>query len=120
IMATLQVYRLRPNGGFHFGIHGIDAEQSAERCSSDTLYAALLVESRLTRRPFFAPPPDHSDDQPLDPPLLLSSCYPFAGEVLLLPCPRLRLPLRDAEGRRKLFKNLAYVSPTIFRLILEQ
>jgi hypothetical protein len=40
--------------------------------------------------------------------------------VLLLPCPRLRLPLRDVEGRRKLFKHLAYVSPTIFRLIVEQ
>ena len=41
--------------------------------------------------------------------------------MLLLPCPRLRLPLRDdVEGRRKLLKNLAYVSPTIFRLILEQ
>ncbi len=119
-MATLQVYRLRPKGGFHFGMHGIDAEQSAERCPSDTLYAALLIEAQLAQRPFFAPLPDHTDDQPLDPPLLLSSCLPYIGEVVLLPSPRLRLPLRDAEGRRKRFKNLAYVSPTIFRLILEQ
>lgn len=119
-MAPLHVYRLRPKGGFHFGLHGIDAEQSAERCPSDTLYAALLVEARLAGRPFFAPL-EHADDQPLDPPLLLSSCYPYIGDVLLLPCPRLRLPLHDdVEGRRKLLKNLAYVSPTIFRLILEQ
>src|SRR6266542_6594886 len=98
-MATLQVYRLRPKGGFHFGMHGIDAEQSAERCPSDTLYAALLVEARLARRPFFAPPPEHTDDQPLDPPLLLSSCLPYIGQVVLLPSPRLRIPLRAAEGQ---------------------
>jgi len=119
-MAPLHVYRLRPKGGFHFGIHGIDAEQSAECCPSDTLYAALLIEARLAGRPFFAPP-ENAGDQLLDPPLLLSSCYPYIGEVLLLPCPRLRLPLRDdVEGRRKQLKHLAYVSPTIFGLILEQ
>ena len=119
-MTSLQVYRLQPKGAFHFGVHGIDAEQSAEHCPSDTLYAALNIEARLARRSFFAPP-EHNDITPLDPPLLLSSAYPYAGQVLLLPCPRLRLPLRDdVEGRRKLFKRLSYVSPTIFRLILEQ
>jgi len=39
--------------------------------------------------------------------------------VLLLPYPRLRLPVSDVEGRRKLFKNLEYVSQTIFRLIIQ-
>lgn len=119
-MAPVFVYRLRPKGGFHFGLHGIEAEQSAERCPSDTLYAALLIEARLAGRPFFVPP-ENAEDQPLDPPLLFSSCYPYIGDVLLLPCPRLRLPLHtDIEGRRKQLKHLAYVSPTIFRLILEQ
>ncbi len=112
------VYRLQPDGAFHFGVHGIDAEQSAERCPSDTLYAALLVEALRSGHAFFLPPDQHDDQHPLDPPFLLSSCYPYVGDILLLPRPQLRLPVNDLEGQRKLFKNLAYVSPTIFRLII--
>jgi CRISPR-associated protein Csm4 len=112
------VYRLQPDGAFHFGVHGIDAEQSAERCPSDTLYAALLVEALRSGHQFFAPPDTHDDQHALSPPMLLSSCYPYAGDILLLPRPQLRLPVSDVEGQRKLFKNLAYVSPTIFRLIV--
>ncbi|HEX9372139.1 MAG TPA: type III-A CRISPR-associated RAMP protein Csm4 [Roseiflexaceae bacterium] len=121
-MASLQFYRLRPAGAFHFGVQGIGVEESAERCPSDTLYAALLIEAARAGRPFFAPSSGHDDDQPLDPPLLLSSCFPYVGEVPLLPYPRLRLPVSDdaIAQHPKLGKKLKYVSPAIFRLILAQ
>ncbi len=124
-MTTLQLFRLQPRGAFHFGLHGIGVEETAERCPSDTLYAALLVEAQRAGRQFFAPPETHDDTQPLDPPLLLSSCFPYAGDVILLPRPQLPLPISPGrlEGElklAKLAKKLRYVSPTIFRLILAQ
>lgn len=124
-MTALQLFRLRPRGAFHFGVHGIGVEATAERCPSDTLYAALLIEAQRAGRPFFAPPPGHDDALPLDPPLLLSSCFPYAGAVTLLPRPQLPLPISSGrlEGDQKLAKlakKLRYVSPTIFRLILGQ
>jgi CRISPR-associated protein Csm4 len=114
----MQAFRLEPRGYFHFGIHGIDAEQSAERCPSDTLYSALLAESLRWGLDFYAPPDGHSADAAPDPPLLLSSAFPYAGEILLLPRPQLKLPVTEREGGRKKLKRLEYVSPTIFTLIL--
>jgi CRISPR-associated protein Csm4 len=114
----MQMFRLRPHSAFHFGVHGIDAEQSAEHCPSDTLYAALLITAAHHGEPFFAPAANHDDQQALDPPFLLSSCFPYVGEVPLLPCPRVRLPLSDVEGHSKRVKKLAYVSPTIFAHIV--
>lgn len=119
-MTRFSMYRLRPRGAFHFGAHGVGIEESDERCPSDTLYAALLATAQLSGTSFFAPPPAHDEARPLDPPLLLSSCFPFVGNTPLLPAPRLRLPLKDydMQQRRKLSKKLAYVSPTIFNRII--
>src|SRR5262245_37919060 len=113
-MPWLQLYKLHPRGPFHFGTHGIEAEESAERCSSDTLYAALLSESLRGGPALFAPPAGHDDRQSLDPPLLLSSCFPYVGDLLLLPRPQLPLPLSKGklEDQPKLAKKLKYVSPT--------
>jgi hypothetical protein len=57
----------------------------------------LYIESQQDKLPFFVPPDGHDDQQPLDPPLLLSSCFPYIGEVPLLPLPHLRLPLPEVE-----------------------
>ncbi|HWQ12520.1 MAG TPA: hypothetical protein VNL77_06965 [Roseiflexaceae bacterium] len=124
-MTPLQHFRLQPRGVFHFGVHGIGVEETAERCPSDTLYAALLVEAQRAGRTFFAPPEAHDGTRPLDPPLLLSSAFPYAGDVVLLPRPQLPLPISVGRlaGERKLTKlarKLRYVSPTIFRLIVAQ
>lgn len=119
-MPHFQVYRFAPQGAFHFGMQGIDAERSGERCPSDTLYSALMLEAQFAGRPFPAPATDAPDQQAQALPFVLSSCYPYVGSVLLLPYPRLKLPLSEGVGKRKLFKHLEYVSPTIFRLIIEQ
>ncbi|MBX0330705.1 type III-A CRISPR-associated RAMP protein Csm4 [Oscillochloris sp. ZM17-4] len=112
----MQAFRLRPRSGFHFGQHGIDVEQTVERCPSDTLYSALFIESLRWKLPFFSPPANHDDDGPLDPPLLLSSAFPYIGEVQLLPRPQLRIPISESAGSKWL-KRLEYVSPTIFGMI---
>jgi CRISPR-associated protein Csm4 len=115
-------FRLRPRGGFHFGRHGTDIEQSSVRCPSDTLYAALFNEALRWGMRLFAPLTDDTDDPPPDLPFLISSAFPYAGEVLLLPRPQLRLPLSEQPmepKQRKLIKRLEYVSPTILRLIIE-
>lgn len=114
-MARLLAFKLNPLGAFHFGAYG-DAARVFVHCSSDRLYAALLVEALRGGRPFFAPPADHDDSRPLDPPLLLASAFPYAGEALLLPCPRLPPPVSVAEKRR--LAGLSYVSPTIFALMV--
>jgi CRISPR-associated protein Csm4 len=110
-------FRLRPRSGFHFGQHGIDVEQTVERCPSDTLYAALFIESLRWKLPFFSPPADYDGEGSLDPPLLLSSAFPYVGEVQLLPRPQLRIPISERAGSKWL-KRLEYVSPTIFGLIV--
>lgn len=110
-------FRLLPRSGFHFGQHGIDVEQTVERCPSDTLYAALFIESLRWKLPFFSPTDDDNGNNPLDPPLLLSSAFPYIGEVHLLPRPQLRIPITEQSGSKWL-KRLEYVSPTIFGLIV--
>ncbi|NJN65875.1 MAG: hypothetical protein HC884_03745 [Chloroflexaceae bacterium] len=129
-MARLHVYWLRPRGAFRFGKSGIDAEKTSEHCPSDTLYAALATEALLGGCDFLFPPTGPgpgederagNDDAPPDPPFLLSSAYPYAGTVLLLPRPLLPLRplLRNQEQARRLAR-VAYVSPTIFVHILKQ
>lgn len=125
-MAPFQIYRLNPAGAFHFGKPAWKTEemQSRERCPSDTLYAALWMEAHKGGLDFFAPA--NGDDETLEPPFLLSSCFPYAGDVLLLPRPLVSIaPLFSNTLRkqhetlwRKLDKRLAYVSPTIFRAII--
>jgi len=116
-MATLHVFRLQPLGAFHIGGQGIGLEATIERCPSDTLYAALLVQAKLAGLPFPEPTPDGTLS---DPPFRLSSCLPYAGDALLFPRPRLATLDRggSAPGRRKRDKKIAYVSATVLRQLL--
>jgi len=120
-MAHWTIYRLepKPGAGFHFGLRGLEQEDSAPHCPSDTLFAALVatladLEGDAGVRAFTAP------FQNGQPPFLLTSAFPCAGDLPLLPFPFIKVKLTEKRGQRKLLKRLRYVSPVIFRRILDR
>ncbi len=116
---TMLAYKLIPQSAFHFGIHSLGNGYTREYCPSDTLYAALFIEALRAGYSFFTPSSGASDTTALDPPLLLSSCFPYVGTVPLLPRPRLWPPQPHLAEWRSQFQQLAYVSPTIFQLMID-
>jgi len=118
-MAPWTFYQLhpKPGAGFHFGQRGLEQESSGEHCPSDTLFAALVatlagLEGNAGVTAFTAP------FEAGQPPFLLTSLFPRAGDIPLLPLPRRRLNLTPQRGQRKLLKRLRYVSPQVFGAIL--
>lgn len=116
-MAPLTLYELRPRSatGFHFGEQGLELETSRITFPSDSLFSALVATiaaqegaeaAETFLRPFVAG----------DPPFLLTSLFPYIGELPLLPLPQLRL--RPAEAvPPKFSKDVQFVSPSIFAQI---
>ncbi len=90
-----EIVYLDPRGAFHLGERGIGLEETAPFLHADTLYAALGVAwGMLFEEEWFTP----------DPPVFISSAFPFAGPVRFYPRPYLpprALPpgvsLKDAE-----------------------
>jgi len=118
-MTQWTTYTLTPKAGagFHFGLRGLEQEDSGDHCPSDTLFAALVTTQadlagnegvRALCAPFEA----------RQPPFLLTSAFPRAGDLTLLPMPFLKAEITQKPGQRKLLKRLRYVSPAIFRRIL--
>ncbi len=109
-----------PGGGFHLGREGLGLEATAESFPSDSLFAALVltyIETGGAVEDFIGQWP--RDEQPVAPPFRLSSLFPFAGKVLLLPMPRLRVKIDDGKRHvAKRLKKLAYVSPGILQRLL--
>jgi len=114
--------RLVPRGPFHFGGRGVGMEHSDVGLPADGLFSALcmmLAEvgalDKLLNR--FPGPPNASGQ----PPFRLTSLLPYAAHVYLLPYPLIgRLPVPGATdlSKRKLFKNIKWVSETVFRLLV--
>jgi len=120
-MAAWMTYRIqpKPGAGFHFGLRGLEQEDSAPHCPSDTLFAALVatladLEGDAGVRAFTDPFEDRR------PPFLLTSAFPRVGNLPLLPFPSIRAELTAQPGQRKLLKRLTFVSPVIFRRILHR
>lgn len=124
---ALTAYRIdpRPGGGFHFGREGLDQEVSAESFPSDSLFAALVAAftalegfdgAAAFTEPFL------TAESPRDVPFRLSSLFPRAGNLPLLPMPRVRVNLQTSEDRArgKALKKIAYVSPGILRHLLNE
>lgn len=118
-MAPWTTYLLepKPGAGFHFGQRGLEQEASGVHCPSDTLFAALVatvadLEGEAGAAAFVAPFEGGS------PPFLLTSAFPRAGNLPLLPAPLLRMELSPEPGRRKLLKRLRYVSPALLRRMM--
>ncbi len=113
-MATYALYRLRPRGAFHLAERGVGIEETAEVVRSDTLFSALCsalrlgwgqVELERFLEPFLAG----------QPPLRLSSCFPFAGDVLFFPRPLLPLPTEPFPDVGKRLRQTRFVSLELFR-----
>ncbi len=118
-MTEWTIYRFKPKlgTGFHFGLRGLEQEDSAAHCPSDTLFAALVatlgdLKGTAGVDAFTVPFEEGT------PPFLLTSAFPIAGSLPLLPRPFAYVDLTPMPGQRKLLKRLAYVSPAIFRRIL--
>ncbi len=103
--------------GFHFGRHGLEQEKSGVHMPSDSLFAAVVARMA-----------ELFGDEVVaafgasflngDPPFVMSSAFPRAGEVLFFPPPlRRRAPL-EAEARPKDLKQVQFVSEGVFRKLL--
>ena len=116
----LQTWRIQGRV-FHFGKHGIDLEASRETWPSDSLFAALvsrlvLLEGEAAVEAWLGTP-----KQPRKPPLVLTSTFPYAGEVRFFPVPRAALRTAGAlpQGMRfKDLKRVRFVSEGLYRRLI--
>ncbi len=130
-MPTIHPYRLTFHSGLHIGTRGVNLEEGGQTIPSDTLFAALLDawqrrgggartgNAKLGVAEVFAQP---FLSQPPNPPFLLSSAFPFVGEVLFFPMP---LDLRQLfgpkimQGRSKEIRRIRYLSQGLFQKALQ-
>ncbi len=124
-MPQIQPCYLDFHGGLHLGTHGVNLEETAATIPSDTLFAALLdmwdrlggsVEALVADFP--------SSDQPeADPPFLITSAMPYAGNVRFFPMPvdlgRL-FSSEILEHRAKDLKRIAWLSENLLRRALQR
>ena len=114
----MRLLRLKivPEGPFHFGQRGVGIEETEPLARSDTIFSALChnwlmlygekeLEALLAR---------FLDG---DPPFLLSSAFPYAGEVYFLPRP-LNVRGETPEMQRKV-KKIGFISTGVWNAILE-
>ncbi|HMA33160.1 MAG TPA: type III-A CRISPR-associated RAMP protein Csm4 [Chloroflexia bacterium] len=112
-MADVWAYRLTPRRAFHFGVRGVGVEASAVTAASDLLFGALCQGLRATAGWDTA---ERGLARLLDacearqPPFLVSSLFPFAGAVRLLPRPLQPLGGAGAAGGGKDWRKVAYLS----------
>ncbi len=102
--------------GFHWGRHGLGQEESGWHVPSDTLFAALVA--RLAELRGVAAVEALVGAARADPPFVLSSAFPRAGQICFFPMP-LRPPTALApEGPRpKDLKKVKFVSAELFRAL---
>ncbi|HMH52301.1 MAG TPA: type III-A CRISPR-associated RAMP protein Csm4 [Candidatus Acidoferrum sp.] len=109
---TFVAYRLSPRGPFRFGERGIGLEETAGFPRSDTLFSAIVSAWRLMEGPqrteerLAAFPAEDRPDA--DPPFAISSAFPYAGAVRLLPRPLVRFGRGDSFAKAQ--KDVAFVS----------
>lgn len=113
-MAGTYLYKLKPKSAFHFGDRGLGVEGTAESFRSDSLFSALCYTCReawgqgeVEDLLFFCRDASGA-------PFTVSSCFPYAGDVLFFPRAMLRLPLPEDGPDRKLGKKVRYLSQTLF------
>jgi len=113
-MPSASAYRLRFHGPLHVATRGVGIEETAEFVHSDTLFSALCSvirlgwgESELQRllEPFRSG----------QPPFLLSSLFPFAGQVRFFPKPQLPLSNAPSDDGGKRLRSVRWVSQHLFQ-----
>lgn len=112
-----RAYRLQMRSPLHVGEQGIGNEQTLAYIPSDTLFSALVVTWSTV--PGLRESLPELVDPDATPPLLLTSAFPYAGDVRLLPRPALPLAptLLDNEIT-KTVKRVEWVSETVFAALI--
>jgi len=116
----LQTWKIQGRS-FHFGVHGIGEEETRITWPSDSLFAAL-VDRLVTLHGADALADWHLDSG--NPPFLLTSTFPYAGDVRFFPVPQAALRPKgnddlSANLRPKDLKKVRFVSEGIYRLLLD-
>ncbi|GAB4483195.1 MAG: type III-A CRISPR-associated RAMP protein Csm4 [Anaerolineales bacterium] len=107
---------------FHFGDQGLGQENTRSFWSSDSLFAALIARLAVLRDPQAVETWVHPFLS-RDVPFLITSLYPYAGEVLFFPIP-LAAAIPDgkplsAQIRPKELKRVQFVSEGLYRQLLQ-
>lgn len=115
-MPNLTPYDLTFKGGLHVGTRGINLEEANDHLPSDTLFAAFVEAWRCLgedaagfAEPFLGADPD--------PPFLLTSTLPFAGQVRFYPMPPnlgLLFEPKTIEAYGKAIKRTRFLSQQLF------
>lgn len=126
-MDNITVYRLCARDGplvFHLGERGVGLEESSLVLHSDTLFSAICLAWRslgyrlgdlLAAFPGAMPESGGQGAAPITPPFLLSSAFPYCGEIYFLPRPLLPMEgINDDPAIGKTLKKIRFVSQTLF------
>jgi CRISPR-associated protein Csm4 len=113
-MANAVLYRLHFRSPLHVGERGVGLEETRTHVPADTLFSAICSAWRWlygaeTLQSDLLAPFLHGEQ----PPFLLSSAFPFAGEVLFFPKPLSPVkmePQQHTDYNHKRLKNIRYVS----------
>jgi CRISPR-associated protein Csm4 len=107
-----RTYRLQMRAPLHVGEQGIGSEATLAHLPNDSLFSALVVNWRTL--PELEPWLPALIDPVGPPPLLLTSAFPYAGEIRLLPKPALPFsPLQSGQGMKEV-KKARWVSMALF------
>jgi CRISPR-associated protein Csm4 len=110
-MPELSCFIIKPNAPFHIGERGVGLEETSTTVHSDTLFGAICWAWRLL----------YGEDELIEmldlfqhdrPPFLISSTFPFMGEIKTLPKPLHGLGL---EGQEKSVRRAPLVTYSIFQ-----
>lgn len=118
-MPPLHTYQLRFPGGLHIGTRGVDLEEAGSGIPSDTLFSAIVDAWSRTGGdvPAFIQPFLEGDG--FDPPFLLSSAFPYVGELRFYPLPvgpeRLFSP-EVADAHSDDIREIRFFSEALFDL----
>ena len=121
-MPKITPIHLKFTSSLHVGNRGIALEEARATIPADTLFAALVSTTRevngLTPHDFAAP----FVQNPPDPPFLLTSAFPFAGNVRFFPAPvdliqRFNKSTRMERG--KAIKRIAWISEALISKLLD-
>ncbi len=103
---------------FHFGRHGTGQEETSVTFPSDSLFAAMiycasLIEEEETFNARI------NAFQNGNPPFILTTAFPRAGNIRFFPKPMLHWKNRAAGASLKQIKKLAFISEDLFQRLLQ-
>lgn len=113
-MDEFTLYKMYFNSPLHIGAHGIGYEETEDMIHSDTLFSAIM--SLWSN--FY-----DNDIESLckSPPFIISSAFPFKGNVLFFPRPMARLgkDVETDDQKEKKLKKVKFISQQLLESILK-